>query len=298
MTKAFERKDELLHITLCDGQARVLLLDTTAMVQAASDIHNATPVATAAMGRLMTAAAMLGAQMKNEGNSVTLTVKGDGPIGTLIAVASGTKVKVCADNPQVQLALRSDGKLDVGGAVGHTGRLTVVKDLGLREPFVGQTELVSGEIADDMAVYFTRSEQLPSLVALGVLTAGEKVLSAGGILIQAMPGCTDEVLDQLELRSPMFADISRELTFAPLEELVGDWFRGMEPQILDREPVQWYCGCSRERMEKALISLGRKDLGEIIADDKGAELTCHFCHNGYRFETDDLRLLLEQATRD
>lgn len=298
MTKAFERKDELLHITLCDGQARVLLLDTTAMVQEASNLHNATPVATAAMGRLMTAAAMLGAQMKNEGNSVTLTVKGDGPIGTLIAVANGTKVKVCCDNPQVQLPLRKDGKLDVGGAVGHTGRLTVVKDLGLREPFVGQTELVSGEIADDMAVYFTQSEQLPSLVALGVLTAGEKVLSAGGILIQAMPGCTDEVLDQLELRSPMFADISRELTFAPLEELVGDWFRGMEPKILDRESVQWHCGCSRERMEKALISLGRKDLNEIIADDQGAELTCHFCHSSYRFETADLQLLLEQATRD
>ncbi|MBQ8535890.1 MAG: Hsp33 family molecular chaperone HslO [Clostridia bacterium] len=298
MTKAFERKDELLHITLCQGEARVLLMDTTQMVQQAADIHNATPVCTAALGRLMTGTAMLGAMMKGAKDSVTVTIKGNGPAGTLMAVANGTKVKACMDNPRVNLPLRQDGKLDVGGAVGHEGRLSVVKDLGLREPYVGQTDLVSGEIADDFAMYFTKSEQAPSLVALGVLTAGEQVLSAGGILIQAMPGCSEETLDQLELRSPMFADISRELTFAPLETLVNDWFRGMEPQILGREPVQWHCGCGRERMEKALISLGRKELEQIINDDQGAELTCHFCHESYPFTTDDLKNLLAQATRD
>jgi len=298
MSKTFERKDEVLHITLCQGEARVLLMDTTQMVQKAADIHNATPVCTAALGRLMTGTAMLGAMMKGEKDSVTVTVKGDGPAGTLMAVANHTHVKGCMDNPRVVLPLRKDGKLDVGGAVGHEGRLSVVKDLGLREPYVGQTDLVSGEIADDFAMYFTKSEQAPSLVALGVLTAGERVLSAGGILIQAMPGCSDETLDQLELRSPMFADISRELTFEPMEVLVNDWFRGMDPQILDKEPVQWHCGCTRERMEKALISLGRKELEQIIADDQGAELTCHFCHSGYPFTTEDLKCLLEQATRD
>jgi len=298
MSKTFERKDEVLHITLCQGEARVLLMDTTKMVQKAADIHNATPVCTAALGRLMTGTAMLGAMMKGEKDSVTVTIKGNGPVGTLMAVANHTDVKGCMDNPRVVLPLRKDGKLDVGGAVGHEGRLSVVKDLGLREPYVGQTDLVSGEIADDFALYFTKSEQAPSLVALGVLTAGEQVLSAGGILIQAMPGCSDETLDQLELRSPMFADISRELTFEPLETLVNDWFRGMDPQILDREPVRWHCGCGRERMEKALISLGRKELEQIIQEDQGAELTCHFCHASYPFTTEELKRLLEQATRD
>lgn len=298
MRETFERKDELLHITLCAGQARVLLADTTQTVQAASDIHNATPVCTAALGRLMTGGVMLGAMMKNAGSSVTLTVKGGGPAGTLLAVAEGTRVKGYLDNPRVQLPLKANGKLDVGAAVGREGRLSVVKDLGLREPYVGQTSLVSGEIADDLALYFTQSEQQPSLVALGVLAAGERVLSAGGLLIQALPGCTEETLQQLELRSPMFADISRELTFAPMETLMADWFKGLNPQLLSREPVAWHCGCSRKRMEKALISLGRRELEQLIGEGHGAELACHFCHRLHAFTTQELEGLLAQAAGD
>ena len=192
---------------------------------------------------------------------------------------------------------REGGKLDVGKAGGRQGRMRVVKDLGLREPYIGQCELVSGEIAVDFANYFTASEQQPSLVSLGVLTHGDAVLKAGGLLIQPLPGCTEETLQQLELRTPMFADISRELTFESAEELMAGWFRGMEPKILERTPIAWACGCSRERMEKALISLGRKELEELCADPKGAELGCHFCHSRYAFTPAQLQELLARASR-
>ena len=290
-------KDEMLQIDLCGGQVRVMLGDTTETVQRCADIHSASPVCTAAMGRLITGAAMMGIMMKGEKETVTITVKGDGPMGTLVAVADHGKVKACADDPKVELPLRSDGKLDVGGAVGRHGRMSLIKDLAMRKNYIGQSELVSGEIAMDLAQYFTVSEQQPSLVALGVLVSGERVLKAGGLLIQPMPGCPDEIIDQLELRSPMFADISREMTFAPITQLCEDWFRGMEPRILERTPVSYTCSCSRERMEKALISIGEKDLRSLIDEDEGAELVCHFCHSKYRFTTAELLELLKEAQR-
>ena len=289
--------DEMLRLSLMGGQARVLMCETTAMCQRAADVHASTPVCTAAMGRLMTATAFLGVMMKGDNESVTVTVKGGGPMGTLVAVANHGDLKVCADNPQVDLPLREDGKLDVGGAVGHSGRMSVVKDLGLREPYIGQCELVSGEMGMDFANYFTVSEQQPSLVSVGVLVNGNVVLKAGGLLIQPLPGCEESVLEQLELRSPMFASISREMTYAPKEQLIEDWFRGLEPELLERTPLSYRCGCSRERMEKALISLGRKELQTLIDEDKGAELGCHFCHSRYAFTTDELKDLLLRASR-
>ena len=185
----------------------------------------------------------------------------------------------------------------VGGAVGHSGRMSVIKDLGMKKQYIGQSELVSGEIAMDFANYFTVSEQQPSLVALGVLVNGNTVLKAGGLLIQPLPGCPDEIIDQLELRSPMFADISREMTFAPIEQLCEDWFRGLEPRILERTPLRYRCTCSRERMEKALISLGRKDLRSLIDEDQGAELVCHFCRSRYNFSTADLNAMMARAVK-
>ena len=290
--------DEILRGTLMDGQVRIMMCETTAMVQRAADIHNATPVCTAAMGRLMTATSMLGVMMKGENESVTVNIKGGGPMGTIVAVANHGDLKVCADDPQVELPLREDGKLNVGEAIGKDGYMTVIKDLGLREPYIGQIELVSGELGIDFANYSTVSEQQPSLVALGVLVAGDAVLKAGGLLIQPLPGCPDEVIDQIELRSPMFSDISREMTFAPKEELLEDWFRGMDLQILEREPLRYHCACSRYRMEKALISLGRKELQTLIDEDLGAELGCHFCHSQYAFSTQELKDLLERASRE
>lgn len=285
-------RDEMLQIDLCNGQVRVMLCETTATVQKCADIHETTPVCTAALGRLMTGTLMLGIMMKGEDESVTVQVRGDGPIGSLVAVADHGDVRACADFPQLEIPLREDGKLDVGGAVGHTGRMSVIKDLGMKKQYIGQSELVSGEIAMDFANYFTVSEQQPSLVALGVLVNGNAVLKAGGLLIQPLPGCPDEIIDQLELRSPMFADISREMTFAPIEQLCEDWFRGMEPRILERTPLRYRCTCSRERMEKALISLGQKDLQSLIDEDQGAELVCHFCRSKYSFTTQELRDML------
>ncbi len=290
-------KDRMLQIDLCDGQVRVMLCDTTQTVQRCADIHGTTPVCTAALGRLMTGTAMLGIMMKGEKESVTVTIKGDGPMGTLVAIADHGKIRACADDPKVDMPLREDGKLDVGGAVGHNGRISVIKDLALRKNYIGQSELVSGEIAMDFAQYFTVSEQQPSLVALGVLVNGDTVLKAGGLLIQPLPGCPDEIIDQLELRSPMFADISREMTFAPIEQLCEDWFRGLNPKTLEATPISYTCSCSRERMEKALISLGQKDLQSLIDEDKGAELVCHFCHSKYFFSTEQLMGLLKEANK-
>ena len=288
--------DEMLQLDLMNGQARVLMCETTQLVQDAANIHHATPVCMAALGRLLSGTAFLGVMMKGEQESVTVTLKGNGPMGTIVAVADHGDLRVCADNPQVELPLReNDGKLDVSGAVGSVGRMSVVKDLGMREPYVSQCELVSGELGIDFANYFTVSEQTPSLVALGVLMMGDSVVKAGGLLVQPLPGCEESVIEQLELRSPMFADISREMTFASKEELLEDWFRGMEPKLLERTPLRYHCSCSRERMERALANLGREDLQEIIDDDQGAELSCHFCHSHYTFSTQELIALRDRA---
>ena len=289
--------DEMLHITLMGGQAKVLLCRTTAMARRAAEIHGPSSTALAAMSRLMTATAMLGVMMKDDKASVTVTVAGDGPIGKMTAVAHGGQVKISADHPEEDLPLKQDGHLDVGGLVGRHGRLTVIKDLGLKEPYVGQTQLVSGELGEDFAQYFTVSEQQPSLVALGCLAHEGFCVSAGGVLVQAMPGCSEELLEQLEFRSVFFTAISREVADVPLEELAKAWFDGLDMQILQRQPVSYQCDCSRDRMEKVLIALGRKELQEMIDEDGGAELTCHFCRTAHRFSRDDLIALLERATR-
>ena len=273
--------DEMLHISLGGGQARALLCRTTAMARAAADIHRPSSTALAAMSRLMTATAMLGVMMKEEDSSVTVTVAGDGPLGKMTAVAHGGQ----------------DGHLDVGGLVGHHGRLTVIKDLGLREPYIGQSALVSGELGEDFAQYFTVSEQQPSLVALGALVHERYCLSAGGALVQPLPGCTEEMLEQLEMRSVFFSAISREVADMALEDLAKGWFDGLDMKILARENVAYRCDCSREKMERALIAMGRQELRALIDEDGGAELTCHFCRAAHHFSRADLEALLERATR-
>ena len=288
--------DRMLQIDLMDGQARVLFCETTDTVQACADIHGCTPVCAAALGRLITGTAMLGVMQKGEKESVTVSIKGNGPMGTLMAIADQGDLRAYADDPRVDLPVKSNGKLDVSGAVGTEGRMNVIRDLGNGKQYIGQSELVSGEIAMDFANYFVVSEQQPSLVALGVLVNGGAVLKAGGILIQPLPGCPEETLSQLELRSPMFAEISRELTFDSPEGLTEGWFRGLNPIILETTPIRYHCSCSRERMEKALISLGRKELQSLIDEGRGAELSCHFCHSRHSFSTEDLRRMLESAT--
>ncbi len=289
----------LLRATLEGGAARVLLCDTTDMAQAAREIHNASNVCTAALGRGISAAALLAAareeRREDDDCAITMTFKGNGPAGTMVIVANGPKIKAYIDHPNITLPLRQEGKLDVGGAIGHEGRLTVVRDLGLKEPYIGQTALVSGEIAEDVAAYCAYSEQQPTLLALGVLV-NDRVLSSGGLMVQPLPGCDEALLSQLELRAPVFQDISQHLLETPAEDLLPMLFRGLSPEILSKEPLMYQCDCSRERMEKALISLGREELDDLIKTEHGAEMTCHFCRAQHTFTEVDLCRLLQEAT--
>ena len=291
-------KDQMLHITLMDGMVRGLLMTGTTTVATAAAIHNTSPVATAALGRALMGTSMMGAMLKGDEASVTVTIDGGGPIGRIVCVADKQSVRGCVDVPNVQLPLRPDGKLAVGMAVGSDGRMSVVRDLGMKSPYVGQTALLSGEIAEDFAAYYVQSEQKPTLQSLGVLVNGDVVLAAGGVLLQPMPGCPDEIISELELRSPLMADISRELCYDSMTALMEKWFDGLKPVVLETQDWQYRCPCSRERMEKSLIALGRDELTRMIQDEQeGAELTCHFCKKTERFTQQDLERLLRQATR-
>lgn len=300
MPKSYEG-DTLLHITLMNGQARALLVNSTALCEEARRTHTLSNVACAALGRLMTVSVMMGSMLKTSCGSVTNTVKGNGPLGALVAVAhEDLTVKGYVDKPRAELPLRNNGKLDVGGAVG-AGHLTVVRDLGLREPYVGQVELTNGEIASDFAYYFAASEQQPTLLSLGVLMpqAGSKeshVISAGGLLIQPLPDCSEELLEQLEARTASYSDISRQLVERTPDELCEEFFTGLDARIIERRTPTYRCDCSIERIERALISLGREELESMINDDHGAQLECHFCNRRYRFTQDELQAILDRAT--
>ena len=290
--------DEMLHISLMDGQVRVLLCRTTSVTRAMAAIHAPSPVATAACSRIMTGTLMLSVMMKGENESVTVTVAGSGPAGKITCVGNGAHVKISPENPSYSLPPRRDGHLDVGGYIGRTGRLTVIKDLGLKEPYIGQCALVSGEIGEDFAQYYTVSEQKPSLVALGALVHEGVCLSSGGILIQPLPGCPDWLIDELELRSMLFSAISREVADMSLDDLYRRWFDGLSPTLLDRQSLFYKCDCSRDRMERALISMGKTELRSLIDEDGHAELTCHFCRKAQYFTKEQLEDLLERAQRD
>ena len=289
-------KDEMLHITLSDGYVRGLLLTATHTVAKAAAIHHTSPVATAALGRTLMGTAMMAAMLKEEEQSVTVTLDGGGPLGKVLCVGEEGAVRGYVENPALEMPLRPDGKLSVGAAVGKDGFLTVVKDLNMKAPYIGRVQMLSGEVAEDFAGYYVQSEQQPTLQSLGVLVGGEAVLSAGGVLLQPLPGCPEEVISQLELRSPLMADISRELCYEPMESLMGKWFDGLKPVLLSRTPLSYQCRCSRRRMEKALISLGKAELTRMIEDEQeGAELTCHFCHKTEKFTQQDLSRLLSEA---
>ena len=289
-----ENKDRILHFTLADGAVRGLLIDATETVREAQRLHSTSAVATAALGRALTGTAMLAATLKEPNASVTLTLDGGGPLGKIVCVGDGQSVRGMVTNPLATLPLK-DGKLNVGDAVGRHGRLSIVKDLRLKSPYIGQIEIQSGEIAADLAWYFVKSEQSPSLVSLGVVASDVAVAAAGGVLLQPMPGCPDGLIDQLEFRSPIYGAIASELQYETLENLFALWFDGMQPALLSTAPLAYRCPCSRKRMERALISLGTQELTRIIADEvEGAELVCHFCNEKYHFTTHDLIRLLNQ----
>ena len=289
-------RDGILNISLLDGQARAILIESTAMVQRAKDIHHLSKIATAALGRTLTAAAMMGSMLKGKDESVTASIRGGGPIGTVLAVANDRcDVKGYVDNPAIDLP-RTGPKLPVGAAVGKAGRLSVIKDLRMRESYVGQVNLVSGEIAEDFAMYFTASEQTPSLVSLGVLVSDAKVESAGGLIVQVMPGASEAAIRSIEMSAGMFTDISGTMKEYHLEGAVNQFLLHLEPKVLERRDTCYRCDCSRSRVERALITLGRDELNDMIQTQHGAQVDCHFCNKRYEVSEDELRGLLRSAT--
>lgn len=288
--------DGMYKLSLMGGQARAILIEGTQMVERARRLHGLSRTATAALGRTLMATSMMGSMLKGEDESLTVTIKGGGPIGTVMAVGkSDGSVKGYVGNPEVELPRAANGKLPVGAAVGKDGRLTVVKDLGLREPYVGMVNLVSGEIAEDFAMYFTASEQVPSLVALGVLV-GERVEAAGGLIVQMMPGASEAAIASVEQSAGMFMDISGTMREYHLKGSVTQLLVHLEPEILSQLTPAYRCDCSRERVERALISLGREEIEDMIREQHGAQVDCHFCDRRYRLSEEELRALLERAT--
>lgn len=291
--------DQLVRAISKDGFVKAAAVSTRALTERARQIHQTSPVATAALGRLLAAGSMMGNELKGDGSSVTLRIKGDGPLGTLLVVADNEgNVRGSVQNPQIDLPIREDGKLDVGGAVGHGGTLTVIKDLNLKEPYVGSVELLGGEIAEDLASYFVESEQIPTACGLGVLVDRDRsVLRAGGYLIQLLPGAPEGIIDRLE-KGIMAAGPVTNLLLEndDPESLLRRVMKNFELEILETVPVEYRCYCSRERMAAALVSLGRKQLTELAEDPNGIELTCQFCDSRQRFTPKEIRELLEKAS--
>lgn len=286
--------DYMIRATAAGGQVRAFAATTRDMVEFARKAHNTSPVATAALGRTLTAGAMMGAMMKGEKDLLTIKIEGDGPIGSILVTADAEgNVKGYAQNPQVMLPPNDKGKLDVAGAVG-IGVLSVIRDIGLKEPYVGQTILVTSEIAEDLTYYFATSEQTPSSVGLGVLMNRENtVRQAGGFILQMMPGAEESVIAALEQRLAGIKSVTSMLDegLTPegiLECLLGD----MELEIQDRMPTAFYCGCSKERFARGLASIRKEDLQEMIDDGKEIEVCCQFCSKAYYFSPEELREML------
>lgn len=290
-------EDYIVSALAVKNTVRAFAAVTTNMVKKAREIHGLAPVATAALGRTMTAAAMMSKMLKGARDTITVQIKGEGPLGGIVVASdSSANVRGYVYNPEVHLPLNASGKLDVAGAIGDNGYLNVIKDLGLREPYLGYVRLVSGEIGEDMAYYFAFSEQIPSVVALGTLIGpDETVLNAGGFIIQLMPDAEEGTIDFLENKISSLPSISTLLSQGKTaEEILGLIFSEKDFTIVEKSPCRYLCNCSRDRMERNLISLGRKEIAGIIEEQHGAELQCHFCNAKYQFTEADLRSLIDE----
>lgn len=292
-----DKKDYIVRATAADSQVRVFAATTRNLTEYARSVHNTSPVATAALGRLLTAGAMMGSMMKGEKDILTLQIQCSGPIGGLTVTAdSSARVKGYVNNPGVMVPISDKGKLDVGKAL-DLGILNVIKDMGLKEPYVGQTVLQTGEIAEDLTFYFANSEQIPSSVGLGVLMNRDNtVAQAGGFIIQLMPFAEERVIASLERKLGEMTGVTAMLEkgMTPediIEELLGEF--GVK--IQDIIPTEFYCNCDKERVEKALISIGAKEIQEMIDDGESIELNCHFCNTSYQFTVDELKKILREA---
>lgn len=282
-----------------DGSAFVIAADTTDVVARAEQIHKSSAVTTAALGRLMTAASMMGDMLKGKDDSITLRINGSGPAGTLIAVSdSSGNTRGYVQNPIVEIPLNDKNKLDVKGAVGTNGFLYVMKDLGMNEPYVGQSEIVSGEIAEDITNYFAVSEQTPSVCALGVLVDTDlTVKAAGGFIIQLLPGCPDEVIDKIEASVNSIESVTTMLlnNMSP-DDIVKKALTGLNIDKLDESDIQYKCNCTRQRVENALISTGTQSLKEMLDDEQEVKVECHFCDKVYNFTKQDIKNLINSAS--
>lgn len=291
--------DYIVRATAANNQIRAFAATTRELVEQARSAHNTSPVATAALGRLLTAGSMMGSMMKGEKDVLTLQIKCSGPIqGLTVTADSNANVKGYVVCPEVMLPPNEKGKLDVGKAL-DLGILSVIKDLGLKEPYMGQTHLVSGEIAEDLTYYFATSEQVPSSVALGVLmNKNNTVKQAGGFIIQLMPFAEEDIIDKLEKKIQEITSITSLLDQNMTPEMILDYVLGeFGLEIMDTMPTKFYCNCTKERVEKAIISIGKKEIQEMIEENKPIEVNCHFCNTQYKFTIPELKVLLERAVR-
>lgn len=289
-------RDEIVRGITGDGLVKAVAVTGRELVERARNIHTLLPMATAALGRALLGASMMGDMLKEEEGSLTLQIKGGGPLGTILAVSDcHGNVRGYVQNPHVELMEKYQGKLDVGAAVGQDGTLTVIKDLGLKEPYVGSIGLFSGEIADDLAMYFVESEQIPTACALGVLVGRDQsVTAAGGYLIQLLPGASEDMITRIEAGVHDMGSVSHALADGlDGEGLLRAVLQGFELEVLEKHPVEYRCYCSRDRVTRALISMGKKDLSELIRDQGKAELTCQFCDQVYRYSKEDLEEILK-----
>lgn len=292
--------DKLVRAISKDGFVKAVAVSTRELTERARQIHRCLPVATAALGRTLAAASMMGNMLKDEGSSVTLQIKGGGPLGRILAVSDNEgNVRGTVEDPSVDLPLRPDGKLDVGAAVGSEGTLTVIRDLNMKEPYVGSVGLLGGEIAEDLAAYFVESEQIPTACGLGVLVdRDQSVLCAGGYLVQLLPGASEDVITKVEgsiMAAGAVTGILQENDDpeAMLKKVLSDF----DLEILETTPIEYRCYCSRDRMERALISMGAQELRDLIDEQGKAELTCQFCDNVQTFTREELEALYESAIK-
>ena len=292
--------DKLVRAISADGTVKAAAVSTRELTERARNIHKTLPVATAALGRTLAAASMMGNALKEDAASLTLQIKGGGPLGTVLAVSDHLgNVRGYVQNPHIDLPLRADGKLDVGAAVGSDGTLTVIKDLGMKEPYIGSVGLLGGGIAEDLAAYFVESEQIPTACALGVLVdRDQSVRAAGGYIIQLLPGAGEDVIAKVEggvlaagaVTSLLDRDSEPE---ALLRAVLSDF----EVEILETGPIEYKCYCSRDRVERALISMGVPELESLLAEQSGCELGCQFCDKVYRYSAEELQALIDRLKR-
>ena len=290
-------KDKITNFLAYNGRIAIICIETTNMVEEARKIHDLSPVSTAALGRLLTITAIMASEMKNEKDKITIEVKGNGTIGSMLTVANNKpEIKGYVQNPYVDIPLNEFGKLDVGGAVGNSGYIHVIKDIGLKEPYIGVSNLTSGEIADDFTNYFVNSEQRQAAIALGVLVDKNGVRKAGGYLITPMPDATDEDITKLENGIFEAGAISKMLDEnLSLIDIAKKVTKDKNIKIIEDCKIPIYkCDCSKEKMSNALISIGKKELENIIKEDEKAELICHFCNKKYNFNKQELENLLKQ----